>query len=136
VAKKPFKTLPDGSRIEKVRGGYDAYDAAGRYLGNTKDVNEAQCMAENGFMNRLDDVADLSLWCMWQDAINSGETPVQAEDGTQFLSLPDGIVMSAKRGDHGPEVALLRYEDFYLAHKHPTFSILALKYTAQPLVLE
>jgi hypothetical protein len=110
------KTLANGAEVHKDGDEFLAHDSAGHYLGFTADEEEAEHLAVNGYVNvpYLDYANELSLWLVWNDAVECGGCRVmQAADGTQILALPNSIYMTAKRDEHGYAVELLAEDELY-----------------------
>lgn len=130
------KTLPNGAEITKSGDEFYAYDTRRNYLGFASSQEQAEYMASNGYPNIMDDASELSLWEMWNDAINSGEKPLEDKDGTQFLSLGFDTIMFATKDAHGWDVGLMNERDFWIENEDPTYDILALTVAPTPFRLE
>lgn len=136
--KRLVRVLPNGGEVRKYPHEFNAYDAKGRYLGFTGDEDQAVWMAANGFPNRLDDCNELSLWLAWNDAVDSGNHPVEdSTTGEQFIMLRDGVVMCAKRDKHGWGVQLYDLDTFWDTYSESgPASCLSLPFAEKPYVLE
>lgn len=116
---------------------FSVYDKDGNYLGWTERLDEADYMAHHGFPNMLEDISDLSLWTMWNDALDCGEKPLEdPTDGTQFLCLRNDIVMSAQQDAQGWEIKLMMYLDFEELYRDEFFPVLRLRVAKKPFRLE
>lgn len=130
------KELPGGAEIRVDGGEFYAHDAKGRYLGWTNNQPEAEHMATTGHVNMMDDASDLSLWLVWNDALDSGENVLEDGEGNQFLSLGHGVVMIACEDKHGWSVELITNQELWDRYKDDEFDVLALQVADKPFRLE
>lgn len=96
------KRLAFGGEIHRDSAGFTAFDSSGRYLGIAADQEDAEFMAQNGFVSvtTFDGCSRLSLWALWEDARNSGDRVMQSDDGAQVLHLLDSCFMVVAREPH------------------------------------
>jgi hypothetical protein len=97
------KEVAGGGEVHRSKYEFAAYDKDGHYLGFCADQDKAEAMAFSGSPNdmTLDVANELSLWVMWNDAVNGGARVMSDDDGYQIMALPNGVFMRAK--DDGKE---------------------------------
>ena len=132
------KRFENGSYIAHSGEEFYAYNERGQYLGFSTEQDEAEFMAQNGFANQIDDISDLSLWVMWNDAVDSGEKPLEdPETGEQFLALPNyKTIISVQEGEHGWDVNIISEELLWEMYKHEKYDCLCLRIAEKPHRLE
>jgi hypothetical protein len=123
-----IKTLPGGAEVHRSKGEFTVYDYDGNYLGFTADQAKAEAMAMRGRpgLITIDGASDLSLWVMWNDAIENGARVLTDDDGWQIIFIRDGIFMRAKEDDSGYDVDLLTDEEmasYYWDDETETFAL-------------
>lgn len=135
------KTLSNGSKIidngsEEIFP-FGVYGPKGHFLGNITTLKAAEEMGEKGFVSYLDDCSDLSLWTMWNDAVDSGVRVLEEPDSkSQYLSMPDGVVMEAKNDEHGWSIRLLDDSELWTVYGDEEKNYLMLRIAEKPFRLE
>lgn len=145
------KTMPGGGKVVKPHRGrgsssrpvcYDAYDAGGHYLGNTNSLTDAERAADRGFVILLNDAcSDLSLWVLWNDAVNSGVHVYQTESGSQILALdsnrcPSSHYLIVSEAEDGWDVDLLDINELDMQYGDGDYGLYRLTVAETPFVLE
>lgn len=124
------------NRINKSHW-YNPTDDAGNELGKTSNRYQAEYMAESGYVSQVETIGQIFLWPMWNDAIDSGNIPLEDTDGTQFLYIFEALYMSAKKSEFGWNIDIMDENTFYGQYRSSEFpQVLKLTYTKKPLRLE
>lgn len=117
-------------------GSGEAYDSKGRWLGfsDEKAINNA---AKNGFLidTTSDKVNDLSMWQMWNDAVEMTIGVMEAEDGSQFLALSDEVYLRVVKDNDGWSCEWLTRADLEERYYDDDLQCFRLKWTDAPFRL-
>lgn len=91
------KRLAFGGEIHRGKDGetFDAYDSAGTFLGWSTNQAEAEFMATKGFTATptADPAGDLSLYVLWDDAVDSGTRVMVGDNGEQIIALSNSVLL-------------------------------------------
>lgn len=104
------KRLAFGGQVHRDEDCFDAFDAAGNFLGGLiSSLENAEYAAQKGFVVRsqVDGVNELDLWPLWNEAVSHGARVLQDENGLQLIHLGDGVFMTARDDEHGWDVKLI-----------------------------
>ncbi len=131
------KTLKNGGKVVD-NGDFDVYDQKGRWLGFVSELWVAEHMASTGFLNNLEKCSELSLWVMWNDAVDSGVQVLTdpTDKNTQFIVLPDEVVMEAKKEEDGWITTLMDLDLFWNVHGDDNHDYLLLQIADEPFRLQ
>lgn len=106
------KAFPDASYVEWDESGFSAFNKHGYYVGMHAECKVAEYLATKNRANVLDECSELSLWPMWNDAVDSGSRVFRDDDGRQFIYLSNDVLMCASDDKHGYSAEIVQRMDF------------------------